>query len=236
MTPLLPINDLDAYIAKRTSWHALGEHVVTKARWQHTNKIGLRAHPGGFATPHFSDDQRVFDDGSGIHREKYGDARCVPITTLRAAASFVGVEAGAPSEIFTASTALDLDALLPVDSDASRHLGAWFEFGAHVLSALRSAHGAQNPSLVQLWPEHFDLAVDIGDECNATRANFGASPGDAAIPAPYLYVGPWDMSAKSGDPFWNQPWGTALHYDALCAAPDPIAAASSFFEHGYTRL
>ena len=36
-----------------------------------------------------------------------------------------------------------------------------------------------------LWPEHFDLAIDVDE------VNYGVSPGDGYHGAPYAYVGPW---------------------------------------------
>lgn len=70
------------------------------------------------------------------------------------------------------------------------------------------------------------------------RANYGASPGDATIPEPYLYIGPWevDHARAGGDPFWNQPWGAALRYDELRPAPDPERAAAAFLADGHRRL
>jgi hypothetical protein len=75
------------------------------------------------------------------------------------------------------------------------------------------------PSRVQLWPEHFDVAVDMGPE--GDRANFGGSPGDAAHPEPYLYVGPWDTRPRPGD-FWNEPFGASLSYSAIRRGADPL--------------
>jgi hypothetical protein len=61
-----------------------------------------------------------------------------------------------------------------------------------VLEEIRAlVHDDEQPSRVQLWPEHFDVAVDIGIEQTGARATYGASPGDAAHPEPYLYVTPW---------------------------------------------
>ena len=55
------------------------------------------------------------------------------------------------------------------------------------------------------------------------------SPGDAAIPEPYLYVGPWEES-RPGDPsFWNVPFGAVLERDSVFAAPDPVDPAATFF-------
>ncbi|MDQ1395436.1 MAG: hypothetical protein QOG64_695, partial [Acidimicrobiaceae bacterium] len=75
----------------------------------------------------------------------------------------------------------------------------------------------EDPARVQLWPEHFDIAVDIGSP--GSRANFGGSPGDEAHPEPYLYVGPWEQREGS---FWNEPFGASLSYSAIAAGADPL--------------
>jgi hypothetical protein len=90
------------------------------------------------------------------------------------------------------------------------------------------------PSVVQLWPEHFDAAADVavGD----VRLNLGASPGDAGHPAPYLYVGPWtaDRPGDAGD--WNAPFGAVLGHAELVAAGDPSALAAAFLRRGVERF
>ena len=226
---------MDAYVATRTSWHALGEHVLARARWEATGKIGLRAEADGVATPHFGDDRRVLLTVDGLVLEQYGERTATPITTLAAAAERVGTPLGAPPGVYTPTTSIAADAHLVVDDAAARVLAAWFGFARSALAAWRDAHGTDAPSLVQLWPEHFDAAVDLGDADAGRRANYGASPGDALIPEPYLYVGPW-VTDGLDDPFWNQPWGAALPYSALIAAPDPVPLAASFFAHGRERL
>jgi hypothetical protein len=71
--------------------------------------------------------------------------------------------------------------------------------------------------VAQLWPEHFDHGslVSVGDD----RYNVGASPGDAAEPGPYLYVGPWS-DERPGDPdLWNAPFGAVLRRADLDRVP-----------------
>src|SRR5919204_675772 len=48
---------------------------------------------------------------------------------------------------------------------------------------------------IHLWPEHFDVAIELGE------ATFGVSPGDENHPEPYAYVAPWNPPPP-GD-FWN---------------------------------
>ena len=50
---LVPIADLDAFIATRASLHTLAEHVLAPARHRVTGRIGLRATEGGFGAPPF---------------------------------------------------------------------------------------------------------------------------------------------------------------------------------------
>ena len=81
---------------------------------------------------------------------------------------------------------------------------------------------------MQLWPEHFDLGTDLGPD-DDRRANYGASPGDADHPLPYLYVGPW---VTNDDPFWNVGSYARLSYGALCGRDDPESGAADFFGRG----
>jgi hypothetical protein len=81
---------------------------------------------------------------------------------------------------------------LAIDATASTFLGDWFGFGTSVLEELRATVGDEAaPSRVQLWPEHFDLSVELGSESAGKRAGYGASPGDELHSDPYLYVAPW---------------------------------------------
>ena len=111
--------------------------------------------------------------------------------------------------------------------EASLALGAVCGFVASVLEEFRwnLRRAGDKPERVQLWPEHFDMAMHDG------WANYGMSPGDAHTPEPYLYVGPRD-DTELDDPFWNAPFGAVLRYDALLAAPDQRAAALDFLHRG----
>jgi hypothetical protein len=200
----------------RASLHAVAEHLLAPARHAANGKIGLRFTYRGFGTPFFGDDRQLrVEDGELVD----GDRRRAP-ATLADASAFLGVPAGAPTEVYRPSTPLDLDAPLVVEPSAARAIGEWFGFCASALEQLRDeASEGGSPSRVQLWPEHFDQAVDMGPE--GGRANFGGSPGDTGHPEPYLYVGPW--GARSGDDFWNEPFGASLSYADLLAGADPLA-------------
>ena len=98
-----------------------------------------------------------------------------------------------------------------------------------MLAELIDARPGEDPSPIRLWPEHFDVATDLGSEDAGMRATVGASPGDEDHGEPYLYVGPWAKQPEG--PLWNATGfaGAELGYADLLAAPDQPAAAAAFF-------
>jgi hypothetical protein len=137
---------------------------------------------------------------------------------------------------FDAPDLPDLDAPLGVDRDAVSFLDAWFGFATSVLEELRTTAGA-GASLVQLWPEHFDMAVEIGSARHGTRAVYGASPGDASHAEPYLYVSalaPVDRDEE----FWNDHAfnGASVSHRVIADARDQREAALDFFREGLALL
>jgi hypothetical protein len=231
---LEPAADAQALIRTRNAWHVLAEHVLAPARHRVNGKIGLRYTRGGFGAPYFGADEqvRVSDDGLVVVR---GDELTIhPISSAGGAAEELGFAAGAPTDVYPPTTTLDPDAPLEIDPASARMLGDWFGFGASVLEALRAAVPAsEEPARVQLWPEHFDLSVDLGVEADGRRATFGASPGDEAHPEPYLYVTPW--SAQQGA-FWNEDKYASFPFSELVAAPDQRARAAAFFAEARSVL
>jgi hypothetical protein len=208
--------------------HVLAEQVLSAARYQATKRIGLRPTGGGFGTPAYGADEEVRVDGVELVHRAGREERRQHITTPRAAAEFVGAPLGAPP-VYTPATHADPDAPLDVDPDGASVLATWLAFGDAALTALRSHHADVSSTDAQLWPEHFDLAIELGDEDRGARANFGASPGDTAITSPYLYVGPHDPARRVGR-FADCSFGAALTYEELRASADHAAAARDFFE------
>ena len=153
-----------------------------------------------------------------------GEVRTAPLTTLAAAAAFVGVDPGAPP-LRTHKTALRPDATVTLDPTAMAALSAWYSSIGAALEQLRTesiANGAE-ASPVQLWPEDFDLATTIG------AVNFGGSPGDAHIAEPYAYVGPHARPLPhTADPFWNESFGAARRHHEIASSDDALA----FFRAG----
>jgi hypothetical protein len=235
--PLRAIPDRDRFVATRDALHAVAEWVAAPARRRANGKIGLRYTVGGFGTPFFGDGEQVRVEGSDIVVVRDGREERAPVTTVAAAARLVGIEPGPPSDLYTPATAVEPDAVLAVDADAARLIGDWFGLACSVLEEMRAVTDATD-TRTQLWPEHFDLSVDLGDEAAGTRGTFGASPGDAAHPEPYLYVTHWAKQVPA-DPYWNDTAfaGASLEYGSLLGADIPQrAAALDFFRTGFAVL
>jgi hypothetical protein len=241
LRPLAPLPP--RFAETRAALHALAEHVIVPCRHAANGKIGLRYTYRGFGTPFFGADRQVrVEDGvvldnHGVGATQAGHRRH-ELTTLRAAAQFLDVAPVAPTGVYTPTTACDLDAPLTVDPAAARALGDWFGFTAHLLEGLRAEAGDQD-NRVQLWPEHFDLAVTLDQprRSGTQPVNYGGSPGDAEHPEPYLYIGPWDgppadRTGRADERFWNEPFGASLSYQQLLAGADPVAFLTSLRRAG----
>src|SRR3954469_5017870 len=187
MLPSLP----ESFVATRNGLHALAEHVLAPLRYRDDGHIGLLPAPGGFGTPTLSDETRARVEGVELVYEGPGATTRVGITTLGAVGQFVGVPLGAPVDVYTASTPCAPDLAIAPDPESALALAAWFTLGDTLLTDLRERYATHDPSSATLWPEHFDLACDLGDEAAGTRATYGASPGDTEINEPYVYVGAW---------------------------------------------
>jgi len=220
------------FASTRDALHRLAVYVVSPAQRMANGEIILRATTAGFATFEF--------DG---HRIAVSDDRLVvdglahPITTLRGAAQAVGIEADTgQQELFDVPPHGDLDAPLDVDPEAAHVLGDWYEFATDVLEQLREeAEPADDVTAVRIWPEHFDAAIDMGDEAAGRRATYGASPGDRHHDEPYLYASPW---AGRIDGYFDDPQfkGASLLYSQLEREDHPEAAALAFLREARRRI
>jgi len=216
------------FATTRDALHTVAEHVLAAARYRVTKRIGLRATGGGFGTPPYGNGERILVDGDELVYERDSVASRTRLTTVRAAATFVGIEPGLPSGIYEPATALRPDDALDIDTSAARILAEWYALADAALTQVRDRYTEYSPSQIQLWPEHFDLGCDLGDTDAGTRANYGASPGDATVREPYLYVGPWDADRHTGR-FEQFPFGAGMLYTELAAEADPAAATVRFF-------
>ncbi len=225
--------------ATREALHQVAFFAVAPARYRAEGRMGLMAAPGGFGTPAF--DGRVARvEGATLLLEAEDAVASQTITTVRAACQFFGHEYEVDwfSDFHDPLAPTDPDRPLDVDDDVARSLGQWFNFGTEVLELLRS-QGNQDDDVseTQLWPEHFDPACELGNADAGQRASFGASPGDADHPEPYLYVSPWGDIDRS-DEYWNDVGfgGASLGYSKLSKSRDPVDKGLDFLMRGYRLL
>ena len=239
MAELLHIDDLAALVRTRIAWHTLAEHVLAAARYRATGRIGLAATVGGFGTPVFDNTQLLVTGHTLVVVHAGAISQVVNVSTIAAVATAIGITPGGPVDVYPPSTALEPDAPLDIDPAAAELLGTWFSFGEAALHALRGDEPTTSSPV--LWPEHFDLAVELGDEATGSRATFGVSPGDATHELPYLYVTHWSQATDDPrwtSPYWNNPTfgGASRSLVELQTAADPIAAAAAFFREGVAAI
>ena len=222
------------WAATRQALHRLAVYVLSPARRRVNGKLGLRFTAGGLGTPFFGAGEQVRLAGSAIVRQRGASAEGVELTTLAAAAGFA---LGGPPDLdwaegFDVPAPGDVDEPLAVDAAAAALLGDWTGFAWSVLEEVRADEASAEPGRVQLWPEHFDAAFDCLPR--AGRVTLGASPGDAAVPEPYLYVLPWDFDAAPASTRWNAGHfsGALLAYGDLAGRADQRAAALDFLRAG----
>ena len=202
-----PLEALPASFAEtRVTLHKVAEAVVSPAR-QPPSEIALRYTRGGFGTPFFQ------QDGADCQvRVEYGE--------------------------LVRQTGRDetREPLPDVDLAAASALGEFYGLACSVLEQLRADEADGDPSIVQLWPEHFDIAIDLGSEPAGRRATMGASPGDDDHHEPYLYVAPWTAEVSGG--LWNANGfkGAELGYSELIAADDQRRAALDFMRERYRAI
>ncbi|MDH4076275.1 MAG: hypothetical protein OEW29_10095, partial [Acidimicrobiia bacterium] len=245
--------------ATRTTLHRLAAHVIAPARHAATGRFGLRWTLGGFGTPFFVDGAE--GAGTGTDRQirvvgttlvdqwggAGGEARTTPITTLADAAAFLAtaISPGVAAEHDTPPVGDPYEPLAP-DQAAAAFLGAWFGMGFAALEALRADAATVDPTRPQLWPGHFDPAIEAGDSDH--RASYGASPGDPASgERPYLYVSVWypdrlALGRPGGTAAAGEPWnatsftGSILPLDRFPPGADPTAVALDFYTSTRDRL
>ena len=233
LPPLAP-----TYAETRLALHRLVVYVASPARQRVNGKMALRWTFGGLGTPFFGDDEQVRVADARLVRQRGPAAEAAAVTTLNEAAELVldGPPDLAWAQRFDVPAAGDLDEPLAVDPEAAAFLGDWFGFAWSVLEELRDEPASTEASRTQLWPEHFDAAFDcLPDD---RRCTFGASPGDAAVPEPYLYVLPWRFDEAPSSELWNSTSfrGAILPFARLVDAADQRAWALQFLRRGRALL
>jgi hypothetical protein len=229
------------YERGRRALHQIAFFAVAPRRYRATGKLGLRYTRGGFGTPFFLDDgtdAQVRVEADLLIVQAGDSVRSQPVTTLTEATGFLGIEYREDWFGFhDPPSPVGPDVMLDVDPSVTGAIGSWFGFATHVLERARRTPGAVDVGRVQLWPEHFDPAFEMGSAADGARASYGGSPGDDAHPEPYLYVAAWGDIDRS-DPFWNDAAfnGASLGYRQLLEADDPYQAALAFLRSGHERL
>jgi hypothetical protein len=202
-----------SFESTRGSLHAVAELLLAGPQYDAHRRIQLRIVDGGFATV-LDPEVRIDVDHLVV------DDRRAPIDSRTPAelADELGLRPRPLDDVYSDGPDGDLDQQLWVDPDHARRLHAALAAGD---AALRSLAPDETPVL---WPEHFDVAISVGE------VNYGVSPGDGFEPEPYAYVGPWTPPER--DDFWNAPFGAVLRL-APYAGPDEVLA---FFERGRAAL
>jgi len=228
-----------SFAMTRDALHQIAFFAVSPARYKAEGRMGLTAAPGGYGSPEF-EGRVVRVEGNLLVDTKDENVATQTITTIRAASEFFGNEYEVEwfTEFHDPLSPADPDAPLAVDDAAAHAIGAWFKFGVDVLNELRT-HGQEGDDVseVQLWPEHFDPATELGDYDKGQRASFGASTGDGSHPEPYLYVASWSDVDRSNS-FWNDDSfnGGSLTYQEIISSSDPHGRAMEFLLEGYRVL
>ena len=223
--------------------HLVGVHIVARARQQATGRFSLRVTPGGFGTPEFGADSRRVRVAHGtliVETDAPGaassTAHAIHGMSMRELADVAGVDLGAAFDVGHDTPEMgDRDGALELDRAGSGAVTEWFGIVAaaldQVLGAVPAASGA---SVTRLWPEHFDVAIDVGARRDV-RVNLGGSPGDTFSGEPYLYVGPWTADRPGDDGFWNAPFGAVCTRSQLDDG-DRVGSAAAFLLDGLRRL
>lgn len=237
MPDLAPLPE--GFARTRDALHQVAFFAVAPKRYRAMGRLGLRAIGRGFGTPEFGEKERVLVEGAELVWRRAGADARQPLSTVENAAAFLDIPY---QEVWFADfhdppAPLAPSAPLDVSEGASLALGDWFRFTTEVLEEARATPGAVDVSEVQLWPEHFDPAFEMGSQDDGRRASYGGSPGDGNHPEPYLYVSAWGEIDRT-DPYWNDPHfnGSSLGYAELLASSDPVAAGVEFLLEGYRVL
>lgn len=194
----------------RASLHGIAELLLAGPQYREQGTIRLRVLPGAIATI-------AAPDLRADHLKVQGPSTAVEVrgATYAELGSRLGVVAGAPEGLY--------------EGGSGAHPSDRPELDPHTAQVLLEALDRGDQSLRRfapdripvLWPEHFDVAVTLGE------VNYGVSLGDEFLDEPYMYVGPF--KPRTG-PFWNAPFGAAR---PLAATVEEIAA---FFAEGQQSL
>lgn len=187
----------------RICLHGIAEGILAGPQHARAGTIRLRVLQGGFGTVteplvRVAGTELVTPDGGRL-----------PLRgTFAELAEAAGVTFTVP-DIYPDHAPVAPDDEVEVDPAEAARLAAWWERGRQGLAAFAPG---QQPVL---WPEHFDLAVEVGE------VTYGVSPGDTSCELPYAYVAPWERDHLDAA-FWNASFG-ALRTIEEMPTPDALA-------------
>jgi hypothetical protein len=201
----------------RRALHGVAELLVAGPQYRATGTMRLAVRPGGFGTTRtYGEVELVAVAGGDLVVARGATTRRIPLAgTCAELGAAAGLEPGGLAGAYADTSGVSPDEPLTVDPAAAALLAAAWAAGD---AALRALAGDGGPQPV-LWPEHFDVGITL------EAVSYGVSPGDAAIPQPYAYVGP--PTPRTG-PFWNAPFGAAQPLSALGGEAEVLA----FFAQG----
>jgi hypothetical protein len=220
----------------RVALHTVAAHVLARRRFGVTGRFGLRAGPGGIATPAFGDaPETIRISGVTLIREVGGSCTHVRVngSTLRDLARFVDADLDEPFSCGPETPPLgNVEMPYELEPREVETIADWFALAGRVLDDIvATVPDESDVATIQLWPEHFDAATTIKVP-SAEPVNLGFSPGDTFEDEPYLYVGPWGTD-RPGDPrFWNVPFGALRRRSEVLDATDPPEFCRRFLNEG----
>jgi hypothetical protein len=189
--------------------HRTAAHVLGRRRFAVSGHFGLRASPGGIATPAFGPEPETLRlTPDCLVREVGNESSGLALAgaTLSSLAAFAGADLDAEFSAGSDMPALGAaDAPLELDPKDLVDLFGWFDLGWRVLDGVMAERtGSCVASTIQLWPEHFDVGTALDG------VNLGFSPGDGFSDEAYLYVGPQGSARPGPSSYWNAPFGAVL--------------------------
>jgi hypothetical protein len=194
----------------RTALHGVAELLLAGPQYAASGTIRLRVLPSGIATVAEPDLRLEGTDLVGVRGRH-------PLTgTYGEVAATAGISARTLEDVYRDRSQVTASDVIEIDP---AHLAVLTGALAVGDAALRAFDPDQEPVL---WPEHLDVAI------SRDEVNYGVSPGDAGVPEPYAYVGPW--TPLTGE-FWDQPFGAARPVATLGSAD----AVADFFREGAER-
>jgi hypothetical protein len=211
----------DELATTRRSLHAVAEHIMAGPQHRLAGTIRLVVTSDGFSTIALvGDSGRLEVRGTSLvaHRPA-AEIQVALAGSIADVAGAVGVDPGAPVGVYPDGSGADASFKVVVEPAATQQILSALAIGDAALRRFTTRHRSEDSRVPVLWPEHFDVGIDLDE------VNYGVSPGDGLITEPYAYVGPWQ---RRRGPLWNQPFGAARSMGEL----GDIDAVVAFFQAG----